>query len=167
MRTLLGYSIHPPFIGQIDGMHPPAAWSTPTNREHKTEDHVIADRVLTAPAARRTRRTLAPLIVIGYAAWQWGRLGWPRVRFGLWVPGVDGPPGCSSSSPRTCRAKAFWGDPTPWWHYLITWLLGRVARRRHHPPPLVVWIGRRWPIERRNWLPAGRAAPGRAASGTR
>ena len=48
MRTMLGYSIHPPFIGQVDGMHP-LRLVDPGYREHKTDDHVIADRVLTAP----------------------------------------------------------------------------------------------------------------------
>lgn len=48
MRALLGYSIHPPFIGQVDGMHP-LRLVDPGYRDHKTEDHVIADRVLTAP----------------------------------------------------------------------------------------------------------------------
>ena len=48
MRALLGYSIHPPFIGQVDGMHP-LRLVDPSYREHKTADHVIADRVLTAP----------------------------------------------------------------------------------------------------------------------
>jgi ectoine hydroxylase-related dioxygenase (phytanoyl-CoA dioxygenase family) len=48
LRTLLGYSIHPPFIGQVDGMHP-LRLVDPGYRDHKTEDHVIADRVLTAP----------------------------------------------------------------------------------------------------------------------
>ena len=48
MRSMLGYSIHPPFIGQVDGMHP-LRLVDPGYREHKTQDHVIADRVLTAP----------------------------------------------------------------------------------------------------------------------
>jgi ectoine hydroxylase-related dioxygenase (phytanoyl-CoA dioxygenase family) len=48
MRAMLGYSIHPPFIGQVDGMHP-LRLVDPAYREHKTEDHIIADRVLTAP----------------------------------------------------------------------------------------------------------------------
>jgi ectoine hydroxylase-related dioxygenase (phytanoyl-CoA dioxygenase family) len=48
MRSLLGYSIHPPFIGQVDGMHPLRLVDT-EYREHKTHDRVIADRVLTAP----------------------------------------------------------------------------------------------------------------------
>jgi ectoine hydroxylase-related dioxygenase (phytanoyl-CoA dioxygenase family) len=50
LRTMLGYSIHPPFIGQVDGMHPlrlvDAAY-----REHKTHDRVVADRVLVKPEA--------------------------------------------------------------------------------------------------------------------
>ena len=48
MRALLGYSIHPPFIGQVDGMHP-LRLVDPSYRDHKTDDHVIAERVLTAP----------------------------------------------------------------------------------------------------------------------
>lgn len=48
VRAMLGYSIHPPFIGQVDGMHP-LRLVDPDYREHKTDDHVIADRVLTAP----------------------------------------------------------------------------------------------------------------------
>jgi ectoine hydroxylase-related dioxygenase (phytanoyl-CoA dioxygenase family) len=48
MRSLLGYSIHPPFIGQVDGMHP-LRLIDPEYREHKTHDRIIADRVLTAP----------------------------------------------------------------------------------------------------------------------
>jgi ectoine hydroxylase-related dioxygenase (phytanoyl-CoA dioxygenase family) len=48
MRALLGYSIHPPFIGQVDGMHP-LRLIDPEYREHKTGDRVIADRVLTGP----------------------------------------------------------------------------------------------------------------------
>ena len=48
VHAMLGYSIHPPFIGQVDGMHP-LRLVDPAYREHKTEDHIIADRVLTAP----------------------------------------------------------------------------------------------------------------------
>jgi ectoine hydroxylase-related dioxygenase (phytanoyl-CoA dioxygenase family) len=50
MRTLLGYSIHPPFIGQVDGMHP-LRLVDDAYRAHKTDDHRIADEVLTRPAA--------------------------------------------------------------------------------------------------------------------
>ena len=48
MRTMLGYSIHPPFIGQVDGMHPLRLIDA-DYREHKTHDRVIADRVLSGP----------------------------------------------------------------------------------------------------------------------
>jgi ectoine hydroxylase-related dioxygenase (phytanoyl-CoA dioxygenase family) len=48
VRAMLGYSIHPPFIGQVDGMHP-LRLVDPDYREHKTQDRVVADRVLTAP----------------------------------------------------------------------------------------------------------------------
>jgi ectoine hydroxylase-related dioxygenase (phytanoyl-CoA dioxygenase family) len=48
VRALLGYSIHPPFIGQVDGMHPLRLVDA-GYREHKTHDRVIADRVLVRP----------------------------------------------------------------------------------------------------------------------
>jgi ectoine hydroxylase-related dioxygenase (phytanoyl-CoA dioxygenase family) len=48
MRAMLGYSIHPPFLGQIDGMHP-LRMVDPGYREHKTHDRIVADRMLTAP----------------------------------------------------------------------------------------------------------------------
>ncbi len=51
MRGLLGYSIHPPFVGQVDGMHP-LRLVDPDYRARKTADHTIADRVLTAPQIR-------------------------------------------------------------------------------------------------------------------
>jgi hypothetical protein len=47
---MLGYSIHPPFIGQVEGMHP-LRLVDPAYRAHKTEDHAIADAVLTRPEA--------------------------------------------------------------------------------------------------------------------
>jgi ectoine hydroxylase-related dioxygenase (phytanoyl-CoA dioxygenase family) len=54
MRAMLGYSIHPPFIGQVDGMHPLRLIDA-EYRTHKTDDRVIADRVLTAPRPGDTR----------------------------------------------------------------------------------------------------------------
>jgi ectoine hydroxylase-related dioxygenase (phytanoyl-CoA dioxygenase family) len=48
MRAMLGYSIHPPFLGQVDGMHP-LRLIDPDYRVHKTHDRIVADRVLTAP----------------------------------------------------------------------------------------------------------------------
>jgi ectoine hydroxylase-related dioxygenase (phytanoyl-CoA dioxygenase family) len=50
MRSMLGYSIHPPFIGQVDGMHPlrlvDAGYA-----QNKSEARVVADRVLTRPTS--------------------------------------------------------------------------------------------------------------------
>ena len=51
--SMLGYSIHPPFIGQVDGMHP-LRLVDPAYRAHKTVDRAVADRVLTRPAAAMT-----------------------------------------------------------------------------------------------------------------
>src|SRR5687768_7154061 len=48
MRSMLGYSIHPPFIGQVDGMHPLRLVDAAYN-QHKTEARVVADRVLARP----------------------------------------------------------------------------------------------------------------------
>ena len=50
MRAMLGYSIHPPFIGQVDGMHP-LRLVDGEYRDHKTEARAIADRVLARPVA--------------------------------------------------------------------------------------------------------------------
>jgi ectoine hydroxylase-related dioxygenase (phytanoyl-CoA dioxygenase family) len=49
-RAMLGYSIHPPFLGQVDGMHP-LRLVAPDYREHKTRDHAIADAVLAEPSS--------------------------------------------------------------------------------------------------------------------
>ena len=78
-----------------------------------------------------------------------GRLDRPLVRFGLctlaWtVAGLF-------FFTQDLSRKAFWVDPTPWWHYLITWLIG--VWLAAITTPAVVWLGRRWPIERRTWLP--------------
>jgi ectoine hydroxylase-related dioxygenase (phytanoyl-CoA dioxygenase family) len=48
--SMLGYSIHPPFIGQVDGMHP-LRLVDPEYRAHKTHDRSVADRVLERPVA--------------------------------------------------------------------------------------------------------------------
>lgn len=47
-RSMLGYSIHPPFIGQVDGMHP-LRLIDPAYREHKTAASAIANKVLRRP----------------------------------------------------------------------------------------------------------------------
>ena len=46
--SMLGYSIHPPFVGQVDGMHP-LRLVDETYRAKKGDDHAIADRVLSRP----------------------------------------------------------------------------------------------------------------------
>ncbi len=48
------------------------------------------------------------------------------------------------------RSKIFFRDPTPWWHYLLTWLSGVYLTAAC--TPLLLWLGRRFPIERRVWL---------------
>jgi ectoine hydroxylase-related dioxygenase (phytanoyl-CoA dioxygenase family) len=55
MRSMLGYNIHPPFIGQVDGMHP-LRLVDPDYRQHKTRDHEIADQVLERPVADMVNR---------------------------------------------------------------------------------------------------------------
>jgi sensor histidine kinase YesM len=41
-------------------------------------------------------------------------------------------------------------DPTPWWHFLVTWLVGIYVFA--FLTVGVLWLGRRFPIQRRNWL---------------
>lgn len=50
MRSMLGYSIHPPFIGQVDGMHPLRLVDA-SYAQHKTEARIVADRVLERPTS--------------------------------------------------------------------------------------------------------------------
>jgi sensor histidine kinase YesM len=45
--------------------------------------------------------------------------------------------------------KSFSGEPTPWWHYLESWLTGVYIWAMLTPG--VFWLARRFPIERRNW----------------
>jgi two-component system, LytTR family, sensor kinase len=46
--------------------------------------------------------------------------------------------------------KFFAHDPTPWWHYLISWLVGVYLWALMMPG--ILWLGRRFPIGRRNWM---------------
>jgi hypothetical protein len=46
--------------------------------------------------------------------------------------------------------KFFAHDPTPWWHYLISWLVGVYLWALMMPG--ILWLGRRFPIGRRNWV---------------
>jgi two-component system LytT family sensor kinase len=41
-------------------------------------------------------------------------------------------------------------DPTPWWRYLVSWMTGVYLCALL--TPTIFWLGRRLPIERRNWL---------------
>jgi signal transduction histidine kinase len=45
--------------------------------------------------------------------------------------------------------KIYWADPTPWWHYLVSWLVGVWLLAALTPS--IVALGRRWPLERRGW----------------
>src|SRR5436305_2355630 len=45
--------------------------------------------------------------------------------------------------------KLLWNDPTPWWHYLTSWLTGVYLCALF--TPVILWLGRRFPIERRVW----------------
>src|SRR6185436_11877685 len=38
-----------------------------------------------------------------------------------------------------------------WWHYLLSWLAGMYIWALL--TPAMLWLGRRFPIERRNWMP--------------
>ena len=55
MRAMLGYSIHPPFIGQVDGMHP-LRLVNDAYREQKSDARVVADRVLERPTSNMVDR---------------------------------------------------------------------------------------------------------------
>jgi two-component system LytT family sensor kinase len=41
-------------------------------------------------------------------------------------------------------------DPTPWWHPLVSWTTGMVLCAAL--TPAILWLGRRFPFERRKWL---------------
>jgi two-component system LytT family sensor kinase len=45
--------------------------------------------------------------------------------------------------------KFFSGEPTPWWHYLVSWLIGSSLLALL--TPTVFWLARRLAFERRKW----------------
>ena len=45
--------------------------------------------------------------------------------------------------------KTLWHDPTPWWHYLVSWLKSVYIVAALTAG--VLWLGRRFPLERRHW----------------
>jgi len=47
---MLGYSIHPPFVGRVNGMHP-LRLVDPDYGERKSADREHADRILARPTA--------------------------------------------------------------------------------------------------------------------
>ena len=47
--------------------------------------------------------------------------------------------------------RIVWHDPTPWWHYLLAWLSGVYIWA--FLTPAMLWLGRQFPVERRNWIP--------------
>jgi ectoine hydroxylase-related dioxygenase (phytanoyl-CoA dioxygenase family) len=49
MRSMLGYSIHPPFIGQVDGMHPLRLVDADYHSSRGSDEARTADRVLRRP----------------------------------------------------------------------------------------------------------------------
>ena len=46
--------------------------------------------------------------------------------------------------------KAFSRDPTPWWHYTLSWLVGVWCWWLM--TPVVLWLGNRVPLERRHLI---------------
>jgi sensor histidine kinase YesM len=46
--------------------------------------------------------------------------------------------------------RLFEKDPTPWWHYLVSWLVGVYVWMLL--TPAVLWLGRRFPFERERWV---------------
>src|SRR6185369_11928592 len=41
-------------------------------------------------------------------------------------------------------------DSTPWWHLLVSWLLGAYISAAL--TPVMLWLGRRFPLERKRWV---------------
>jgi two-component system LytT family sensor kinase len=46
--------------------------------------------------------------------------------------------------------KIFSHDPTPWWHYLASWLVGVYLWALF--TPFILWLGNRLPFQRWNWM---------------
>lgn len=47
--------------------------------------------------------------------------------------------------------RLVWYDPSPWWHYLLAWLSGVYIWALL--TPAMLWLGRRFPVERRDCFP--------------
>jgi sensor histidine kinase YesM len=46
--------------------------------------------------------------------------------------------------------RAVFPDPNPWWHALVSWLTGMYLCAAL--TPAILWLGRRFPLERKFWL---------------
>lgn len=46
--------------------------------------------------------------------------------------------------------KLFTHDPFPWWHHLTSWMVGVYVW--FLITPVVLWLGRRFPLERKHWI---------------
>ena len=42
------------------------------------------------------------------------------------------------------------GDPSPWWHHLVSWMTGSYIAA--FLTPFMIWFGRRFPFQRRKWV---------------
>jgi ectoine hydroxylase-related dioxygenase (phytanoyl-CoA dioxygenase family) len=51
VRAMLGYSIHPPFIGQVEGKHPLRLVDEDAYRRSRGDDSEVAERILVRPEA--------------------------------------------------------------------------------------------------------------------
>jgi two-component system, LytTR family, sensor kinase len=51
---------------------------------------------------------------------------------------------------QTLTQRLFSKDPTPWWHHLESWMIGVYIW--FLLTPAVLWLGRRFPLERKHWL---------------
>jgi ectoine hydroxylase-related dioxygenase (phytanoyl-CoA dioxygenase family) len=61
MRSMLGYNIHPPFVGQVEGMHPLRLVDPSYGSNRTSEAATLADRVLVPePSARSVATMLDP-----------------------------------------------------------------------------------------------------------
>src|SRR5262249_54954378 len=45
--------------------------------------------------------------------------------------------------------KVVSGEPTPWWHYLVSWMVG--VSLWACITPGILWLGRRFPFTRQKW----------------
>jgi two-component system LytT family sensor kinase len=71
--------------------------------------------------------------------WGWSFLGWTALGLFYFSQGMV--------------QKAVSHDPTPWWNHLVSWLVGFYLWGLL--VPVILWLVRRFPIERKNWVRRG------------